>query len=102
MIDKRNFEDLSVPSPAKKEVKKTYPILGGNIDYNTAFTFVDKEGKTVQVRPAVKLSGSKGFKYPYWNMPIAYIRALIKLGTTDPDFMRVLDEIDEFELMDHL
>ena len=102
MIEKKNYTDLSVPSSEGKDVKKTYPILGGNIDYNTAFTFVDKEGKTIQVRPSVKLSGSKGFKYPFWNMPIAYIRAIIKLGTTDPDFMKVLEQIEEFELMERL
>ena len=102
MIEKKNYTDLSVPSSEGKDVKKTYPVLGGNIDYNTAFTFTDKEGKTVQVRPAVKISGPKAFKYVSWSMTPAFIHAIVKLWENDPDFKRVVEQMDEFSMMDRV
>jgi len=108
MTIKQSIGEISVPSHEivevkKKDVKKTYPVLGGNIDYNTAYTYQDKNSmETIQVRPAVKISGPKAFKYVSWSMTPAFIHAIVKLWDNDSDFKRVVEQMDEFSMMDRV
>ena len=85
---------VDIPQTAE-QTQKTALFLGGSIKFNKTFTYVDKQGMTRDVKPAIKLTGIDGLKWAALNLSPSMIKTLVNLYNNDPLFKSVMVDLEE-------
>jgi len=84
-----------VTPPTAEQTQKTALFLGGSIKFNKTFTIVDKQGMTRDIKPAIKLSGIDGLKWPTLNLSPSMIKTLVNLYNNDALFKSIMVDLEE-------
>ena len=79
------------------DVRESQPIMGGNVKYNTAYSFTKPDGSTVNVKAGISVSGIPGIKYDKLQLSLSLIETLVDLYKNSPDFKKVLQEMKAVE-----